>query len=131
MEVLCPVSIGELVDKLSILKIKQEKISDPKKIKWIEKEHNKLELKLRELKLKGIDSFLYRMIEINSKLWDIEDLIRIKESKKDFGPVFISLARSVYHTNDLRFQVKNLINETYLSSFQEVKSYHKYDTNGL
>lgn len=131
MEVLCPVSIGELVDKLSILKIKREKIIDPKKSIWVEKEHNRLEEILRGLKLKAIDSYLYRMVEINSKLWEIEDLIRDEEFKKDFGPKFISLARKVYQTNDLRFKVKNLINETYESSFQEVKSYQKYDTNGL
>jgi len=127
MEVLCPVSLGELVDKISILRIKMEKIKDHQKVFHVKNEEDKLFKKLSELKLDGIDQFLQQLVKINSELWEIEDLIRDKEREKDFGEGFIELARSVYVTNDQRFRVKNEINEKYSSGIVEVKSYQNYE----
>ena len=73
-----------------------------------------------------IDDLLEQLMEINSKLWDIEDTIRIKEKNKEFDNEFIQLARSVYFTNDKRAHIKNIINEKTESSIFEVKSYEKY-----
>lgn len=126
MEVLIHISIGELVDKLSILVIKERNITDNVKLNHVKKEAALLSHKLNELKLDGVTHYLTRMIDINSKLWKIEDDIREKERQKKFDQEFIDLARAVYHTNDQRFEVKNEINARYSSSLVEVKSYKKY-----
>lgn len=126
MNVKVEVSLGELVDKLSILRIKQKFISDQKKLVHVNKEEAILEKTLSELSLPGIESFLEELISVNSKLWKIEDDIREKERSKSFDQEFIELARAVYVTNDLRFDVKNRINAQYGSSLQEVKSYEDY-----
>ncbi|MEH0862206.1 DUF6165 family protein [Halobacteriovorax sp. DPLXC-1] len=119
----CPVSLGELVDKMTILKIKTERIEDPERVKLAQHEYDQLAKRLNELNLEGLDKYMSELKEINEKLWVIEDDIRIKEKEGDFGEGFISLARSVYVTNDLRFKVKNSINMSYNSGIKEVKSY--------
>lgn len=122
----CEVSLGELVDKLSILKIKSQKISDLEKLIHISKEAESLNKTLNGLNLDGIDFHLEQMVEINLKLWKIEDDIRDCEKNKIFDQVFIELARAVYVTNDERFKRKNVINMNYKSGLVEVKSYQNY-----
>lgn len=126
MEVICKVSLGELVDKLSILKIKQKFINDPKKLDDVAKEAMALEETLAGLNLEGVGHHLEQLIEVNTKLWKIEDDIREKERSKEFDEKFIELARAVYVTNDERFARKNRVNETYGSELKEVKSYEEY-----
>ncbi len=126
MQIRCEVSLGELVDKLSILKIKQQKISDKTKLTHVNHEAEVLSYTLNGLGIHGIDLYLNKLIEINTKLWIIEDEIRDKERSKTFDEKFIALARSVYITNDQRFECKNEINQKYSSGLVEVKSYQKY-----
>lgn len=126
MNITCPVSLGELVDKLSILKIKKEKIKDAAKLVHIKNEEEHLEKTLSALKLENIQYHLGQMIDINTQLWVVEDDIRDCERNRDFGETFIRLARSVYVLNDDRFKRKNTINSTYNSSIVEVKSYQEY-----
>ena len=120
--ILVPVSIGELVDKLTILDIKQEKIVDLTKIEKVKKEY----FELKKIYDKSYDEEYKQLKEINLKLWEIEDNIRIKEKNKEFDEEFITLARSVYKTNDQRFNIKNKINIKSNSDINEVKSYEKY-----
>lgn len=126
MNIECEISLGELVDKLSILKIKLEKITDAEKLKHVRKEEKALQEKLNSLALENIDHHLKQMIEVNLKLWKIEDDIRDLEREKKFNQDFIDLARAVYITNDERFKRKNTINTTYKSGLVEVKSYKDY-----
>ncbi len=126
MKIECEVSLGELVDKISILHIKKKNISDEIKQVHIKNELAALENKLDSLKLLGMEEFLNELIHINSTLWKIEDDIRDKERAKEFDHEFIELARKVYITNDLRFECKNRINQKYASAYVEVKSYQKY-----
>ena len=121
------VSIGEIVDKLSILKIKTENITDKVKLDNVIKEYEYL-LGVVENDLNiSTDSDLYNeLLSINKELWGIEDDIRDKEREKSFGDEFVSLARSVYFTNDRRADVKKRINIEYGSDFVEEKSYNKY-----
>ena len=126
MKVYCQVSIGELLDKISILRIKKGKIIDAKKKQFVGEELETLTEKMGELNLEGAENFLQRLVEVNTQLWEIEDDIRIKEKEKDFGKEFLELARSVYLTNDKRFEIKNEINQKYGSAIREVKSYEKY-----
>jgi hypothetical protein len=119
------VSIGEIVDKLSILHIKSKRITDDDKLVNIEKEYLYLhEIVFANLNI-NIDDY-NELFVINEQLWDIEDHIRIKEKNKEFDDKFIELARLVYVTNDIRFRVKNLINLKYGSEFKEEKSYEQY-----
>ena len=118
-----PVSIGEVVDKLTILEIKSEKMSD-NKLKNINKEILAITNTISKLE---IDNDLVSKIkEVNLELWEIEDKIRIKESLNQFDKDFISLARSVYIKNDLRASLKREINIKYNSDIIEEKSYQKY-----
>ena len=126
MNIKCEISLGELVDKISILKIKLLNIENPEKLIHVKREEEVLLKKLTELNLEGIEYHLEQMIEVNSKLWKIEDDIRDKERDKSFDSLFIELARNVYITNDERFVRKNRINESYQSHIVEVKSYQKY-----
>jgi len=121
------VSIGEIVDKLSILKIKTENITDKVKLDNVVKEYDYL-LGVVENDLNiSTESDLYKeLLSINKELWVIEDDIRDKERDKLFDDEFISLARSVYFTNDKRADVKKRINIEYGSDFVEEKSYNKY-----
>ena len=123
-----PISLGELVDKISILKIKEKNINDKEKRALINQELTLLE-KILEKALKdknSIQKYLDELININSKLWKIEDDLRENERKKNFDQEFIELARSVYFTNDKRSQIKYKINKKFGSQIIEVKSYAKY-----
>jgi len=119
-----PVSIGELYDKYSILQIKKEKLKDNNLLSNVEKEINLLETHINKFKL---DIDLYNQLkQINEDLWEIEDNIREKESNKEFDSIFIELARSVYHKNDRRAFIKQLINKSLKSDIVEVKYYKNY-----
>mgnify|MGYP001257137235 FL=1 len=123
-----PISLGELVDKISILKIKEKNINDKEKRALINQELTLLE-KILEKALKdknSIQKYLDELININSKLWKIEDELRENERKKNFDQEFIELARSVYFINDQRSQIKYKINKKFGSQIIEVKSYAKY-----
>ena len=122
-----PVSVGELVDKISILHIKNINIKDEEKLKLIIEELELLNQTLnKHIKKNDIQNYLDSLIEINSKLWVIEDDIRDCERKKKFDQTFIDLARSVYFTNDKRSEVKLEINKKFGSKIIEVKSYEEY-----
>jgi len=119
------VSIGEIVDKLSILRIKKNNITDKNKLVNINKEYDYLYHKVfQELKIETSD--FYEMVMVNEILWDVEDSIRNKERNKEFDQDFIEMARSVYITNDRRAEIKKEINKKYNSDFVEEKSYEKY-----
>ena len=126
MEILCQVSLGELVDKMTILKIKTERIKDNSKVLLAQAELDALKETLTKLKLDGIESYFNELKTVNEKLWVIEDDIRNCEAQKRFDGEFIDLARSVYKTNDERFRVKNSINMKYNSGIKEVKSCEDY-----
>ena len=122
-----PVSLGELVDKISILHIKNINIKDDEKLKLIREELELLNQTLnKHIKNNDIQNYLDSLIEINSKLWVIEDDIRDCERNKKFDQIFIDLARSVYFTNDKRSGVKLEINKKFGSKIIEVKSYEEY-----
>jgi hypothetical protein len=119
------VSIGEIVDKLSILQIKTAFIKDEEKLNNVKKEYDYLyDIVFNEMKIEQSDFF--DMVSINQELWKIEDDIRDKERAKEFDDEFIRLARAVYVTNDNRAEVKKVINIKYGSLFVEEKSYQKY-----
>ena len=122
-----PVSLGELVDKISILHIKNKNIKDNEKLKLVREELKLLTITLDgHLKKNDIQEFLDALIKINSELWIIEDEIRDCERNKKFDDKFISLARSVYITNDKRSEIKLDINKKFGSEIVEVKSYEEY-----
>ena len=122
-----PISLGELVDKISILIIKQKNITDETKLDHVKKELDFLQKTLiNYVQQEEIHNYLEKLININSKLWNIEDDIRECERKKLFDQTFIDLARSVYFTNDERAKVKNDINKAFGSVLVEVKSYEEY-----
>ena len=122
-----PISLGELVDKISILIIKKKNISDLIKLEHVIKELEFLKKTLKEyISEDKIIKYIDKLININSKLWKIEDDIRECERKKIFDQTFIDLARSVYFTNDERANVKNDINKAFGSELVEVKSYEEY-----
>ncbi len=122
-----PISIGELMDKISILKIKKKNITDEKKLSFINEELQLLASTLNEaVQNNKINEFLDKLIEVNSKLWKIEDDIRLCEKNKKFDQHFIDLARAVYITNDKRSDIKLAINNHFGSTLVEVKSYIKY-----
>jgi len=119
----CPVSVGEIFDKVSILQIKKEKINNLEKLNYIEEELASLLEKLNLLEKIGTPEFLNRLREINLKLWVLEDQLREKEIEKDFGAQFVEMARKVYQLNDKRFEIKSEINTIFNSQVREVKSY--------
>lgn len=122
-----PISVGELIDKLSILHVKQTKISNPEKLEYVNKEFELLyNFSSVYLNNEEISKLYHELVETNSKLWEIEDELRILETRKSFNVDFIELARSVYYTNDKRFRLKNEINERTSSEIREVKEYVKY-----
>ena len=122
-----PISLGELVDKISILHIKSIKIKNNEKLTLVKEELSLLEQTLNNhIKSDEIKPFLELLIDINSKLWVIEDDIRDCERNKKFDQKFIDLARSVYFTNDKRSEIKLEINKAFSSKIIEVKSYEKY-----
>ena len=128
MKVNIPVSLGELLDKISILEIKKKKIQNESKLKNIKKELIGLRNVLNKLNidLSQTDDLYKDLYDINLSLWEIEDSIRVLEKNKDFEKQFIDLARSVYITNDKRFEVKNEINKLFNSEYVEEKSYEDY-----
>ena len=122
-----PVSVGELIDKLSILQVKKLKITNPEGLKYVSEEfellYNQSEVYLQVHEIKSLYESL---TEVNSALWDVEDKLRVFESEKKFDEEFIDLARKVYYTNDERFRLKNEINSITLSKIREVKDYKPY-----
>ena len=127
-KILVEVSVGELLDKISILEIKQEKIKDAESLKFIKDEYNILKAELdknvkNDEKLKNLFNSLK---EINSKLWVIEDDKRMYEKNKDFGEKFIKLSRDVHFLNDDRAKIKLEINNISGSTIKEVKEYTSY-----
>ena len=123
IKVSIPVSLGEVIDKITILEIKAEKMSD-EKLKNINNEI--LAIKNTISKLDIDKDLLSKVKKINLELWEIEDQIRVKEKLKQFDKDFISLARSVYIKNDLRASLKREINIKYNSDIIEEKSYQNY-----
>jgi hypothetical protein len=121
-----PVSVGELVDKITILRIKSRRIKDKQKLININNELNQLITIFSKLEIPDILFEFVELEDINRKLWDIEDDIREKERSKQFDEGFIELARSVYITNDRRSEVKKQINLKVGSDLVEEKSYEQY-----
>ena len=127
-KILVEVSVGELLDKISILEIKKDKIKDTEKLKFINNEHSNLKNQL-EKNVKSDDKLndLYQSLkEINSKLWVIEDDKRQCEKDKDFGEKFIKLSRNVHFLNDDRAKIKLEINNHTGSVIKEIKEYTSY-----
>ena len=127
-KILVEVSVGELLDKISILEIKQEKIKDDKNLKFINDEYNVLKTELNK-NIKNDDKLnnLFNSLkEINSKLWVIEDDKRMCEKNKDFGEKFIKLSRDVHFLNDERAKIKLEINNHTGSKIKEIKEYTNY-----
>ena len=121
-----PVSVGELIDKYSILQIKRSKVNDSK-LKKVEHEiHSLTPLAGSYLGIESIAKCYEDLLGVNTQLWDVEDEIRKLEHQKSFGDKFIELARAVYHLNDKRFEIKNRINTLTDSDIQEVKQYIDY-----
>ena len=122
-----PISNGELLDKFSILELKYNKILDPNKINNIKNELSYLkDISYNIIKNYNIVNLYNELKQVNERLWNIEDNIRIKENKQEFDNEFIELARNVYKTNDQRANIKKLINEISYSEIIEEKSYEKY-----
>ena len=120
-----PISVGELIDKMSILEIKKDKLKNLK-LKNILKELSFLRAVLEKNSIFIPDEIYFQLKSINLKLWDIEDKIRIKEKNKEFDNEFIELARSVYLNNDRRSETKKELNIMLNSEIIEEKSYEKY-----
>jgi predicted nucleic acid-binding Zn-ribbon protein len=119
------VSNGEIIDKLTIIQIKLERVKDEHKLNNIRKEYN--ELRKEASSVMSQDNPLYKALyDVNNELWDIEDHIRDLERRKDFGSDFIETARSVYFKNDRRAEIKKEINIITSSGLTEEKSYEKY-----
>ena len=127
-KILVEVSVGELLDKISILEIKQEKIKDPEKLKFINDEHSILKSQLEQnVKTdQKLEKLFQSLKEINSKLWVIEDDKRLCEKEKDFGEKFIKLSRDVHFLNDDRAKIKLEINNHTGSKIKEIKEYTSY-----
>jgi hypothetical protein len=122
-----PVSVGELIDKLSILHVKQTKITNEEKLEYVNKEFELLyNMSSEYLNQPEIETLYHSLVTVNSKLWDIEDELRVLESEKRFTGKFVDVARKVYFTNDERFRLKNEINKFTDSEIREVKDYVKY-----
>ena len=124
-KILAEISVGELLDKLTILEIKLEKIRDKESLKIIEKEYQVLN------ETDGIDKNQYKALfdelkSTNRKLWDIENEKRLCEKNSDFGEKFIQVSRDVHFMNDKRAKIKSKINQLSGSNIREVKQYTKY-----
>jgi len=127
-KILIEVSVGELLDKISILEIKQEKIKDAKNLKFIKDEYSILKAELdRNIKTdEKLKNLFNSLKEINSKLWVIEDNKRMCEKNSDFGENFIKLSRDVHFLNDERAKIKLEINNLTRSKIKEIKEYTNY-----
>ena len=127
-KIIVEVSIGELLDKISILEIKQEKIKDPEKLRFISNEHSILKKQLDD-NVKSddkIEDLFHSLKDVNAKLWVIEDDKRKCEKVKDFGEKFIKLSRDVHFLNDDRAKIKLEINNYTGSAIKEIKEYTSY-----
>ena len=124
-KILAEISAGELFDKITILEIKREKISNKEKLSDIKKELLSLNQTVKKFvpNQNSISKYISDLKNINLKLWDIEDRKRAAEKNKDFGEKFIELARNVYKFNDKRAKIKLIINTSLGSNIKEVKSY--------
>ena len=122
-----PVSVGELIDKLSILQVKKSKVKNPDKLKFIEKEYGLL-LSMSSEYFNNVEIIeTYKeLVDVNLKLWEVEDELRVIENTKVFDNKFIELARAVYYTNDERFRLKDRINNLTNSEIKEQKDYKEY-----
>ena len=127
-KILSEISAGELIDKISILEIKLEKIKNKTSQDEINKEYNILkEVQNSSIEMtEKLKTLLIEIKEVNLNLWNIEDKLRICEKNKDFGQTFIELARSVYLNNDKRSKIKSKINEVSGSNIKEIKQYVDY-----
>ena len=127
-KILVEVSVGELLDKISILEIKSEKIKDPEKLNFIRDEYKILKNRLNTSikNYNDIESLYNSLKEINSKLWVIEDDKRLCEKNSNFGEKFIKLSRDVHFLNDERSKLKLEINNKTGSKIKEIKEYTKY-----
>ena len=127
-KILVEVSVGELLDKISILEIKSEKIKDPEKLNYIKDEYKILkdQLNTNIKDYSEIESLYNSLKEINSKLWVIEDDKRLCENNSEFGEKFIKLSRDVHFLNDDRARLKLEINDKTGSKIREIKQYTKY-----
>ena len=127
-KILVEVSVGELLDKLSILEIKKEKIKDPEKLKFINDEYEILKSEFDKNVISGdrLTKLFEVLKEINSRLWVIEDDKRLCEKNSDFGEKFIKLSRDVHLLNDNRAKLKLEINNYTGSKIKEIKEYTKY-----
>jgi len=127
-KILVEVSVGELLDKISILEIKKEKIKDENKLKFINNEYKILKAELdKNIKSdEKLEKFFQSLKEINSKLWVIEDDKRLCEKNSDFGEKFIKLSRDVHFLNDDRAKIKLEINNHTGSKIKEIKEYTNY-----
>ena len=125
-KILAEISAGELIDKITILEIKKEKIDDVDKLKEVEKELTSLNNTLKESVSEPfkIESLAKKLKTINLKLWDIENAKRLAEKNNDFSEKFIELARNVYKENDTRSKIKLEINNILGSNIKEVKSHY-------
>ena len=127
-KILVEVSVGELLDKISILEIKKEKIKDPEKLKFINEEYGILKDQLNK-NVKSdemLDKLFQSLKEINAKLWIIEDDKRLCEKNSDYGEKFIKLSRDVHFLNDKRAKIKLEINNLTGSKIKEIKEYTNY-----
>ena len=123
--ILAPVSLGELIDKITILEIKQIHMTGIK-LKNVDKELKKLRKILQDKNLEIDIDLINNLKEVNNNLWEIEDNIRIKERNQEFDKEFVELARSVYKENDKRASIKKEINQKYNSELVEEKLYNDY-----
>ncbi len=128
MKINVSISTGELVDKLTILEIKLEKIKDNDKLSNVKKEYDILMEHMKELSnhFENVDTFFDKLKKINSRLWEMEDQVRYFMRENKFDEDFINLAKDIHNTNDLRFEVKNEINIKFQSEIFEQKSYPNY-----
>ena len=128
MKILSEISVGELLDKITILEIKKEKINNKEKLDEINKEYLTLnECLKKNLNINSEIKELWSQLKIvNTQLWDIEDAKRLSEKNKKFGDEFIELARNVYKFNDRRAKIKSKINQLTGSNIKEVKQYTEY-----
>lgn len=124
------ISIGELVDRVTILSIKREKIKVLRKLRNVEKEYSLLSKQMNKIGIHEHSIELIKLKEVNLKLWQIEDAIRVKERRQEFDEEFIQLARSVYFQNDERAAIKREISIRYDSELIEEKEYTDYKNQG-
>jgi Family of unknown function (DUF6165) len=130
-DILVPISVGELMDKITILEIKSERIKNPSQLKNIAHELDALRsVRLSDIERAMLDKLSGELKRVNAELWDVEDAIRDCEARSDFGEPFIALARTVYRLNDERSRLKKAINLASGSRLVEEKSYRSFQREG-